>query len=56
MEQLGDKADKIVPLFINLDPERDTLPILKDYVSNFYPPILGLTGTPTETDVAAKTF
>ena len=56
MEQLGDKAEKIVPLFITFDPERDTLPILKDYVSNFHPSILGLTGTPAETDVAAKTF
>ncbi len=56
MEQLGDLADEIVPLFITLDPERDTLPILKDYISNFYPPILGLTGTLAETDVAAKTF
>ena len=56
MEQLGDKAEKIVPLFITFDPERDTLPILKDYVSNFHPSILGLTGTPAETDVATKTF
>ena len=56
MEQLGDKAEKIVPLFITFDPERDTLPILKDYVSNFHPSILGLTGTPAETNVAAKNF
>jgi protein SCO1/2 len=56
VEQLGDKAEKIVPLFITFDPERDTLPILKDYVSNFHPSILGLTGTPAETNVAAKKF
>jgi protein SCO1/2 len=56
VEQLGDKAEKTVPLFITFDPARDTLPILKDYVSNFHPSILGLTGTPAETDVAAKTF
>ena len=47
---------KTVPLFVTFDPVRDTLPILKDNVSNFYPSILGLTGTPAETDVAAKTF
>ncbi len=45
-----------MPLFVTFDPVRDTLPILKDNVSNFYPSILGLTGTPAETDVAAKTF
>jgi cytochrome oxidase Cu insertion factor (SCO1/SenC/PrrC family) len=56
LEQLGDKAEKIVPLFITFDPERDTLQILQDYVSNFHPSILGLTGTPAETDVATKTF
>ena len=56
VEQLGDKAEKIVPLFITFDHERDTLPILKDYVSNFHPSILGLTGTPAETNVAAKNF
>ena len=56
MEQLGDKAEKIVPLFITFDPERDTLLILKDYASNFHPSILGLTGTPAETNVAAKNF
>ena len=53
---MGDKAEKIVPLFITFDPVRDTLPILKDYVSNFHPSILGLTRTPAETDVAAKNY
>ena len=56
MEQLGDKAKNIVPLFISFDPERDTLPILKDYVSNFHPSILGLSGTPAEINDAAKNF
>jgi protein SCO1/2 len=31
-------------LFITIDPERDTAPIMKDYVSNFDPRIVGLTG------------
>ena len=52
MEQLGDKADNIVQLFINFDPERDTFPLLKDYVSNFHRSILSLTGTAAKTDVA----
>ena len=56
MEQLGDKADNIVQLFITFDPERDTFPLLKDYVSNFNPSILSLTGTAAETDVAIIDF
>ena len=56
MEQLGDKADNIVQLFINFDPERDTFPLLKDYVSNFHRSILSLIGTAAETEVAIIAF
>ena len=45
-----------MPLFITFDPERNTLLLLKDYVSNFHPSILGLTGTPAETDFATIAF
>jgi protein SCO1/2 len=37
-------ADKIHPLFITIDPERDTVKVLKDYVPLFHPSIVGLTG------------
>lgn len=39
-------AQKIVPLFISVDPERDTPAQLKQYVANFYPRLVGLTGKP----------
>ncbi len=45
MQQLGDDAKKIQPIFITIDPQRDTPVQLKKYLSNFYPGIIGLTGT-----------
>ena len=35
-------------LFITVDPERDTPPVMKDYMESFDPHILGLTGTPAQ--------
>jgi protein SCO1/2 len=43
-----DKLNKIQPLFITIDPERDTPELMKDYLSLFHPKIIGLTGTPEE--------
>lgn len=42
---LGDKAQKVQPLFISIDPERDTPDALKAYVAMFDPRLRGLTGT-----------
>lgn len=44
LDQLGDQADKLWPLFITVDPKRDTVKVLHDYVAAFHPKILGLTG------------
>src|SRR6185312_3801416 len=35
LEQLGPNADKLQPLFITVDPARDTAPVLKDYIAHF---------------------
>ena len=48
-------AKKIQPIFISIDPERDTPAVLKQYVSAFHPRLIGLIGTPEEiADVAKK--
>lgn len=45
LDLLGPEADQVVPLFITVDPKRDTAAHLKDYVAAFGPSFVGLTGT-----------
>lgn len=48
-------AERIQPIFITVDPERDTPGVMKQYVSAFHPRLIGLTGTPDQiADVAKK--
>jgi protein SCO1/2 len=56
LDALGDKADKVVPIFISLDPERDTPQVMGDYVKNFGPRFVGLTGSPESVAAAAKAY
>ena len=42
------RAAKVQPIFITTDPERDTPPVLKEYVAAFHPRLIGLTGTPQQ--------
>lgn len=56
MDLLGRQADKVQPMFISVDPERDTVAHLKDYVGLFHPNLVGLTGTPEQVKAAAKAY
>ncbi len=56
LDKLGPKADEIQPLFITVDPKRDTPAVVKQYAAAFGPRIIGLTGTPQQIDVAAKAY
>jgi protein SCO1/2 len=56
LDNLGAKADDIQPVFISFDPQRDTPEVLKQYISNFHPRLVGLTGTPEEIAAAAKAY
>lgn len=49
-------ARRIVPVFITVDPERDTPAVLKQFVSAFHPRMIGLTGSPEEIAKVAKAF
>ncbi len=42
------RARRVQPIFITVDPERDTPDVLKRYVANFHPRLIGLTGTSQE--------
>ncbi|MBT3532302.1 MAG: redoxin domain-containing protein [Rhodospirillaceae bacterium] len=56
MELLGPEASKVQPLLITVDPERDTAEILADYVGNFHPAIIGLTGSVEQVKSAARAY
>jgi len=56
LNAMGSKADIIQPIFITVDPERDTPQKMKDYVAMFHPRLVGLTGTREQVDAALKTF
>jgi protein SCO1/2 len=56
LEKLGPLADKVQPLFITVDPERDTAKIVGEYVKDFDPRLVGLVGSPQEIGAAAQEF
>ena len=49
-------AKRIVPIFVSVDPARDTPAVLKQFVSAFDPRVVGLTGTPEAVAKAAKGY
>jgi len=56
MRALGPDADRARAVFITVDPERDTQPVLKDYMSSFDPHITGLTGDLDAITAVAKEY
>jgi len=56
LDQMGPEADRIQPIFITIDPARDTPDTLKVYVSNFSPRMVGLTGSDEDIAAVAKSY
>jgi protein SCO1/2 len=56
LQKLGSEADKLQPLFITVDPKRDTRQVMSAYLESFDPRIVGLVGTQAQTDAVAKTY
>ena len=48
MHLLGPRADRLQPLFVTVDPARDTASVVHDYVKRFGARLVGLTGTPAD--------
>jgi len=56
MDRLGAKADRLQPIFITVDPKRDTPAVVKEYAAAFSPRLIGLTGTPEQIAKVAKEY
>jgi len=56
LDELGPKAENVVPIFVALDPERDTPEVMGEYVKNFGSRFVGLTGSQEAIAEAAKGY
>jgi len=56
LRKLGPDADRVGAIFVTVDPERDTAPVLKDYLSSFDPHLAGLTGDLADITAVAKAY
>jgi protein SCO1/2 len=56
LDELGPDTAAVQPLFITVDPQRDTVEVLADYVAAFHPRLIGLTGTDEQVAQAAKAY
>lgn len=55
-EQDAARGAQVQPIFVSVDPARDTVPVLREYVANFHPRLVGLTGTPDELAAMARAY
>ena len=56
LKELGTDAEKITPVFVSIDPDRDTPAVIGAYVANFDPRLVGLTGSPEQVAAMARAF
>jgi protein SCO1/2 len=56
LDQLGRAGEEVQPLFITVDPERDTPQLLADYVPLFHPRVIGLSGDVSAIQQAARAY
>src|SRR5689334_21986648 len=56
LDKAGDSAARVTPIFITIDPERDTPKVLDDYMKAFGPSFVGLTGSVAEIKDVEKKF
>jgi len=56
LDDLGDSAKGVQPIFITVDPERDTVQQMKLYAANFHPRLIALTGSAEQAAAAARAY
>ena len=53
---LAERGIPVTPVFITIDPARDTVDVVRDYTENFHPDMIGLTGTDEQIRTAANAY
>ena len=56
LDRLGGEVERVAPIFITVDPSRDTPEVMAEYVQAFYPKLVGLTGPEAVGAAAAQSF
>ncbi len=56
VDTLGEKAKPLKVVFVSVDPERDSVDVMKEYVGAFHDDFIGLTGSPAAIEAAAKAY
>lgn len=56
VDQLGEAGEKVTPVFITVDPVRDTVDQLAGYAQHFHPRLVALTGSEEQVTAAAKAY
>jgi cytochrome oxidase Cu insertion factor (SCO1/SenC/PrrC family) len=56
LDAMGPAGERVTPVFVSVDPERDTPAALADYVSRFHPRMVGLTGSAEQVAQAARAY
>lgn len=56
LDRLGGEVERVAPIFITIDPSRDTPEVMAEYVQAFHPKLVGLTGSEAEVAAAAQSF
>ena len=56
VEILDEQGIEVTPVFISIDPERDTVDVVRDFTDNFHERMLGLTGSPEQVRAASQAY
>ena len=53
---LAEAGHSVTPIFISIDPQRDTPDVVGDYIENFHPKMIGLTGSEAQVKAASDAY
>lgn len=56
VEILDEQGIDVTPVFISIDPERDTVDVVRDFTDNFHERMIGLTGSPEQVRAASQAY